>query len=257
MRVPDHRSVSHKFIALLSAALVALAGTALATPTDFEEDFAGPTLDPVWVKSYEDGHLGILAGAHYMTAMQGGGFNPKLQRFDTGSPDPIMGYTHEISVIVDTFGLTGGGGTQSDFKWKSFGADGFTEIVLNSFGDMRLFHSDGVSGGNIQPNVNIGIADGDVLGLRTVYDAGTDSLNVTYSINGGAQNPFYSGSGINGTVGNTVGNFVEVEVFKWGAAAEVPVLGLDQWNLTAIPEPGTIVMFGLGGLALMVLRRRG
>lgn len=103
-----------------------------------------------------------------MTALQGGSGNVKLQRFDTAGP--LNSYTHEITVTLGPFFLAGSGETQSDFKWKTFGPDGFMEIVLNSFGDMRLYHNDPDRGaGNIQPNTTIGMADGDVLNLTTVY----------------------------------------------------------------------------------------
>lgn len=252
------RSGNRRCIALLAAAMVALAGVAMATPAGFTEDFTGPTLDPAWVPgSYAAGHIGIVGGSYYMTAKQGGGFNPKLQRFDTGNAEALNSYTHEISVVLNPFGLTGGGGTQSDFKWKTFGPDGFMEIVLNSFGDMRLYHNDSDGGGgNIQPNTNIGIADGDVLGLTVDYNAGSDTLDVTYSLNGGAAMPFYSGGGVDGPVDDLISNFVEVEVFKWGEAIEEPYAAIDEWNLEVIPEPSMIALFGIGGLALMVSRRR-
>ncbi len=49
--------------------------------TGFVEDFTGPTLDPAWVQAgYGAGHLGISGGSYEMTAIQGGGGNPKLQR---------------------------------------------------------------------------------------------------------------------------------------------------------------------------------
>ncbi len=159
-------------------------------------------------------------------------------------------------MTLDPFFLTGSGGTQSDFKWKSFGPNGFMEFVLNSFGNMRLFHNDGVSGGNIQPNTNLGIVEGDVLRLKTVYDSGTDTINVTYSLNGGGDAPFYSGGGINGPIGDTIGNFVEVELFKWGSVQNVPVIAIDSWNLNVIPEPASAVLLGIASLSLLGYRRR-
>ena len=58
------------------------------------------------------------------------------------------------------------------------------------------------------------------------------------------------------TTGDTIGNFVEVEVFKWGAVADVPFVGINEWNLTVIPEPGTLALFGLGSLLFIARRRR-
>ena len=231
------------------------ASVSLAQAQGFTEDFNAEPLDPAWVAS-NPGHLGIIGGSYYLGApAQGGGNNPKLQRFDTAGSWNLQ-YTHSIDVVLQPFAESGGGGTQSDFKWKAFGPDGFTEIVLNSFGDMRLFHADGISGGNIQPNTNIGYTDGDLLNLTTAYDLGTDTINVTYSLNGGGAIPFYSGGGINGTIGDTVGNFVEVENFKWGASEGLPFVAIDEWNLVVVPEPTTAALVGLGSLSLFFLRRR-
>mgnify|MGYP001183995938 CR=1 FL=1 len=243
----------------LASALVAasLFGSAQAAVT-FTEDFTGPTLDAAWTQSgYLAGHLGISSGSYEMTATRGGGGNPKLQQFLPGVSD--TSYTHEINVVLTPFFLTGSGGTQSDFKWKTFGPDGFMEIVLNSFGDMRLFHNDfDGGGGNIQPNTNIGISEVALLNLTTNYDIGTDTINVTYALNGGAPQLFYSGGGVDGPIGDTVSNFVEVELFKWGAVPDTPTIAIDGWNLSSaavIPEPSTSILLA-AFLGLAAVRRR-
>ena len=46
------------------------------------------------------------------------------------TPGTLSSYTHEVEVILDPHRLGGGAGTQADFKLKSFGVDGFMEIVL-------------------------------------------------------------------------------------------------------------------------------
>lgn len=240
------------------ACLVLSAGVSMATPVGFAEDWTGGFDTNVWtVANYPAGHLGIIGDTYYMTASQGGGFNPKLVNSNTGDAGALQSYSHNISVVLNPFAQTGGGGTQADFKWKTFGPDGFMEIVLNSFGDMRLYHNDSDGGaGNIQPNTNIGYVDGDVLDLVVGYDAGTDTLNVTYELNGGGAIPFYSGGGIDGPVDDLISNFTEVEVFKWGASVGEPFVGIDEWNLTVIPEPGTLALFGLGSLLFIARRRR-
>ena len=245
--------------ALALLAIVAMTCISQGVPVGFSDDFNDGVLDPAWTQgSYAAGHLGEFGGQYWMTAKQGGGFNPKLQRFGmggAGAPDP---YINEITVNFDTFFLTGSGGTQSDIKFKNFGSDGFMELVLNSFGDMRLYHNNSTAGvgGNIQPNTNIGIAEGDVLGLKTVYNPGTDTIDVTYSLNGGAAIPFYSGTGSAGSIGNVIGNFVEVEIFKWGAVPDEPFAGIDEWNLTVIPEPATLGLIGLSTVGIYFARRR-
>lgn len=241
----------------LASTLVAVSfvGSAQAA-VSFTEDFTGPTLNSSWNQAgYGAGHLGISDGSYEMTALQGGSGNPKLQQFLTGVSD--TSYTHEINVVMTPFFLTGSGGTQSDFKWKAFGPNGFTEMVLNSFGQMRLFHNDGTSGGNIQPNTTIGVSEGDLLNITTNYNTGTDTIDVTYALNGGAAQSFYSGGGVNGSIGDTVSNFVEIELFKWGAVADTPTIAIDEWNLssTVVPEPSTSILLA-GFLGLAAVRRR-
>ena len=116
-----------KTYAFLAASLLGSSQGAILT---FNDDFSGP-LDEAWrQESFEGGHLGITDGKYGLTANQGGGSNPKLTRSTTGDLD--SSYETSISVVFSQFGF-GGDNTQSDFKWKSFGKDGFMEIVLNSF----------------------------------------------------------------------------------------------------------------------------
>jgi hypothetical protein len=239
--------------AFLSAALLGSSQGAILT---FSDDFSGP-LNEAWrQESFEGGHLGISDGKYGLTANQGGQGNPKLTRSTTGDLD--SSYETSISVVFSQFGF-GGDNTQSDFKWKSFGKDGFMEIVLNSFGDMRLYHNDSDGGGgNIQPNTRITVANGDLLKLSNAYNATSDTIDLTYSVNGGDSMAFYSGGGIDGPIGDLASNFVQVEVFKWGASDFKPNIGIDEWSLKssggAVPEPSSIALFSLAGLFL--LRRR-
>ena len=244
---------------LIAASIVALAGSAMAIGV-FTEDFSAPAFPP-WVAAGDaGGHLGAIGGEYWMTSDWQLG--SKLQRFDTGG-SPLSSYTHSVDVALNPFFLTGGGGTKTDFKWKSFGPDGFMEVVVNSFGNVRLYHNDSDGGsGNVIVNFAItngvtgaGIADGDTLGLAVDYDMGTDTINATYSLNGAAPISFYSGGGIDGPVGDLITNFVEVEMFKWNDdPTDQGYVAIDQWDL--IPEPSMVALFGIGGLALMVSRRR-
>lgn len=209
-----------------------LTSTSLANVEHFTEEFPGPTLDPAWNQSgYLPGHIGISGGKYEMTATEsdGGGGAPKLARNLSGAAE--ASYCHEITVDLSPFL-----GTGTDFKWKCFGPDGSMEVVLNG-SNMRLWHND-LDGGadSIQPNVNIGITDGQVLYLKTVYDSGTDTVTVTYSIDGGAETPFYSGGGVDGPIGDVISNFVEVELFNGGMAEDTSTVRIDEWNLSPVAE---------------------
>ena len=237
---------------LLSALIISVGQAAII---GFNEDFSGPLDTGVWSQNGNaNGHTGIEDSSYVMTAQHDAG-GTKLQRFIDGT---AVSFRNEIEVDLETFRLDANPGTQSDFKWKMFGPDGFMEIVLNSFGAMRLYHNDSDGGGgNIQPNTNIGISEGDLLNLTTNYNTETDTIEVTYALNGGAAQSFYSGSGIDGSIGDIITNFVEVELFKWGTVPDTPTIAIDGWNLssTAIPEPSTSILLA-GFLGLAAMRRR-
>jgi hypothetical protein len=82
-------------------------------------------------------------------------------------------------------------------------------------------------------------------------------MAITYSVNGGADQSLYSGTGNGGTgFGDIITNFAEVEVFEFGAGAPEPTINVQSWSLVAgaVPEPSTSVL--LAGLGLMAFRRR-
>ena len=225
----------------ISPALLLLA-TFTATPIAqaqiefFTEDFAGPLDTNIWSQNGNAlGHTGITDGSYFITAKHAQG-GTKLVRFING----VSGsFRNEIEVDLKPFRLDANPGTQSDFKWKMFGADGFMEIVLNSFGDMRLFHNDtDGGGGNIQPNTNIEIADSNRLKLVFGYDISTDKIEVTYALDDGEPVSFYSGGGIDGPIGDIITSFIEVEAFKWGNdEATEPIMGIGLWNLVDLVDP--------------------
>ena len=228
-----------------------------ATPLTFDEDFSGPTLDAAWnVIGDAANHLGFSGGAYSITHANGTGA-PKLNR---STPGTNSTFSHEIEVVLDPFRLSANPGTGADFKWKMFGADGFMEVVLNSFGNARLFHNNTVAavGGNLAVNVPVaGLVDGALLNLTANYDQGTDEIDVTYSINGGTPGTIYSGAGSGGSIGDVITNFVEAELFQFNAnAADDPVAALDNWSLSAIPEPASVALFGIASLGLIGYRRR-
>ena len=240
-------------IALLSAAAFVLVGISTEAPASyFSEDFTGP-LDPAWLQQGEAGsHIGIIGGEYIMTDGFGAP-GTTLRRETDGATGG--GFIHTIAVTIDPHLLGGPPGAGSDWKWKMFGPDGFMEFVFNGFGDARVFHNDFSGGaGNIQPNTNIGFVDGDLLNLTAAYTAGSDTIDITYSLNGGAAQPFYSGGGIDGPIGDIISDNVQMEIFKFNNTnADKTFASVDSWALQ-IPEPSAVALFGLG--ALLIARRR-
>ena len=197
----------------------------------FNEDFSDSIDQSLWRQQGEfDSHQGVSGGSYVFTD-QYGVPGTKLTRSTGG----FLGdsYRHEVEVVLDPFRLDANPGTGADFKMKMFGPDGFIEIVLNSYGNMRLFHNDfSGGGGNLQPQTNIGIADGDVLKLIIDYNFDADEIAATYSLNGGEEVSFYSGGGIDDRIGDVVTNFVELELFKFNDSnATAPLAAVNMWNV--------------------------
>ena len=228
---------------LLSASIISAGQAAII---GFDEDFTGAALDPAWNQGGNGGTFDATNDLYSITNANGGG-GTKLSRNEAGT---LGDYTHIV-----TLGLNSFMGTGADIKWKTFGADGFTEIVFNSFGNVRQFHT----GGNLYTNVPITVADGDTLSFKQVYTLSTNTMDVSYSVNGGADQSLYSGTG-NGASGfqNVITNFAEVEVFEFGAGDPVPTIEIQEWSLSptvSIPEPSTSLLLACC-FALTAIRRR-
>jgi hypothetical protein len=229
---------------LLSASIISASQAAII---GFNEDFTGATLDPAWndAAGVPGGALNAANDSYTITNTNGGG-GTQLRRNEDGT---LGDYTHMV-----TLGLNSFMGTGADVKLKTFGADGFTEIVFNSFGNVRQFHN-----GNLYTNVPITVGDGDTLSFKQVYTLSNNTMDVSYSVNGGADQSLYSGTG-NGASGfqDVITNFVAVEVFEFGAGDPVPTIEIQEWSLSptvAIPEPSTSLLLA-GCFALTAIRRR-
>lgn len=223
--------VTHPALALALAATIAFNQNANGEIFGFDEDFSTPLDEFVWRQQGEfDSHQGVSDGAYIFTD-QYGAPGTKLNRSTGGFL--ADNYRHEVEVLLNPFRLDANPGTGADFKMKMFGPDGFIEIVLNSFGNMRLFHNDfSGGGGNLQPQTDIGIADGEILKLVIDYDFDSDEIAATYSLDGGEAVPFYSGGGIDGRIGDVVTNFVELELFKFNDTnTTAPVAAVDMWKV--------------------------
>jgi hypothetical protein len=236
----------HEVFAIISAlraarlVLVLFATTGWACvahsqPTGFVEEFDGPTLDPVWNQNGDpDGHPTTIAGTYDITDAHGSP-GTTLNRSTGGT---VSSFTHEVEFVLDPHLLTGSGGTRSDIKFRSVGPDGNLSVVFNSFGHLRVDHADFNTGssdhiaGASPDNITIGYSDGDALNLKVDYDDATDTIDVTYALNGGSDVSVYSGSGIDGAFGDVITTSVEFLVFKFGdAVPDQTLASIDSWSL--------------------------
>ena len=218
----------------------------------FSEDFTATTLNTAW---NESGPGGSFDAAKYLLSL-----TYQRESFTEAA-------THEGGTI-GSFHLHHNGQLcyfliQASAQTLNGNSSGLTDSRRSSStasGDMRMFHNvltevPGIS----NQNTNIGLTGaGDLLELTLQYDDVADQLEVTYSLNGGGSTPFYSGGGIDGRVGDLVTNFTQVEVFEFGGGAPVPVVQVQEWNLTpvdSIPEPSSSLLLD-GCLGLFAIRRR-
>lgn len=237
---------------LLAASLVTVTQAQVG---EFSDDFTGATLDSAWSLT---GNATFDAANDWvqLTSIKTGGSttSSKLIRSVGGS---LSDYTAEITVDLAT--LTG---SKSDFKWKTFGANGFTEIVVTNNSNIRMFHNDQSSNdpefaGNVF-NTGVAFSDSDVLTLTREYVLATDTLTVSYTI-GGSAFQLYSGNGIQGSFGDVITNNSEAELFQFGdEVTPTPVVNVLSWSVTAaVPEPGTYALLaGCFALASVMIRRR-
>lgn len=236
MPVCDIGSLLHASRPFLPVIALALwSSMASGQPTEFLEEFDGPSLDAAWSQLGDPaGHPASIAGSYEITDAHGSP-GTAINRPTGGT---VSSFTHEVELVFDAHLLGGSGGTLSDIKFRSIGADGILDVVYNSFGHLRVNHTDFNTGngdhivGGSPDNIEIGYADGDLLKLMVEYNNGTDTIDVSYAINDEAPTSVYSGSGIDGQFGDVITSSVELLVFKFGdAVPDQTMVAIDSWSL--------------------------
>lgn len=239
---------------LACAVLAAIVlSTAQAQLAEFSDDFTTASLDAGWnlsnLATFDDTANSISLTSERVSSST---TNGKVTRNIGGTLDS---YTNSVTINLTSFTSS-----NADFKWKTFGVDGFTELVLNSFGDARLYHNDYSGGaGNLFSNVNIGGATGSVMTLRQTYDQASDNITMSVILDG-VESTFFTGGGIDGNIGDVITTRVEAEAYQFGNdVTPRPVYDINSWSLSvvAVPEPSTYALLaGCLALASVMIRRR-
>ena len=236
--------------------------SAQAQIVGFSENFDGPTLDPaISTLGDPDNHVGFDGMGQYCLANTAGDGATDLNRSVGGTNgDFTASATFEPTVFL---------GTNSDIGFRFFGADGFVEVVWNSFNNVRVFHNDfstagaagagnlDLGGGATQIPIT-GFMDGDSVEFDLTYLAGTQNISVNYTLNGGASQSIFSGTGFGDGFGDFVTNFTGVRLNQFNANGEgLPIAKVDSFSVQplAVPEPGSLAMMS-SVLLLMGFRRR-
>ena len=238
---------------LACAVLAALVlSTAQAQLAEFSDDFTGASLDAGWnlnsLATFDD-----TANSITVTSLRDSGSTAdgKVTRNIGGTLDS---YTNQVTINLTSFTSAG-----ADFKWSTFGADGFTQLVLNTFGNARFYHNDFSGGaGNLFSNVNIGGATGSVMTLTQTYDQVSDNITLSVILDG-AESTFFTGGGVDGNIGDVITTRVEAQVYEFGEGAPTPAFDINSWSLSAVavPEPSTYALLaGCFALASVMIRRR-
>lgn len=133
--------------------------------------------------------------------------------------------------------------TNSDFKVRFFGLDGFVEIVANSFYDIRVYHGNNVTGvsKDIAPNRKIDPTFGDnqLLKMLIAYDGVADTIEIKYGTDLAGFKILYSGKGSGGSFGDFYSNFRDVLMFKWGGGGNATAF-IDYWAMEGYVDKSAV-----------------
>ena len=125
--------------------------------------------------------------------------------------------------------------SKCDVKLTSGGDGGFIQVVINSWGNTRVYHANSeVSGvnGDVVSNVNLGAVDGDEVTIELIYLASDQAFGVTGSVNGGTPVVIYGGVGNGGFTPDPISNYVEFVTENYGGnPADIPQITLNSVSL--------------------------
>lgn len=180
---------------------------------------------------------------NYLLLLNGGAYN------NLGFSDAVLGGNNPLSISFDLYsGLSG-----SD--WMSF--------QIGSVAGVTTGPNQTDFGFLVRPNMSgLQVFNG----TTAVVDVGagivTDSLwTLTFTGAGGIGSPFDGSTevtaynGVNLIYQGTLSTAFDSTSDVFGFQSLGVVGGIDNLNVAAVPEPGTMALAGLGGLSLLLLRR--
>jgi hypothetical protein len=248
--IADSNYITTPALAVLGLLICAGVTRAQITGT-FTENFSGSTLAPNWTLSSPS--PGALNGSgQFVMSAPPGGTQTTIQDNTGGTAGSFVS---DLNVWFNP--MTSAPATETDFNWRFFGPNGFVEVVFNNFSELRVYSS--AAGGNVGdiPNLtsSASYADGATLNLTMSYNQPSDTFQVLYGLNGGAQSVLGSYTG----AGNFYTSWTDCRMDKWGNTNPNQAYGyLDSWDLQVapVPEPTTLAFAGLAGLASLIALRR-
>lgn len=165
---------------------------AMNASADFNEDFSGATLDPLWGVAGE-GHTGIQEGNYRFTDAAD---NNGTELYRSIQMPPSGSFSTAISATFDTFTSPN---TKTAFSWILNGHNGNLSLMYNSFDKLELRHNDFDNKNEGLATIpNLGLSDGQTVTFSITYDQKMNSITVSLTDGKGETKEIYSGQGVTG-----------------------------------------------------------
>ncbi len=164
----------------------------------------------------------------------------------------------DFEITFDINGLPGGSGSNNSFDYPLYFS--FNDAGNNSFRLQTLGSGD--ASGNVTFASDNGGGFGSAQQLSSVLDGNWHEISIVGTASGNKTQfeVFLDGASkfTKTTVDDTIGS--SLDVFSFGATAIADNRnfdgGIDQFTVTGVPEPSSAALLGLGGFALILLRRK-
>ena len=237
-----------------------------AAVLDFSDDFSGGALDSAWDTDNKLGGSYDAENSQYTLTSDNGVNNSTLRRV-TG--DENSSYVHSVTIKLENFI-----GSDSDFNFSSLGYDSHVTLVMNSFGNIRIQHTDVTTEdgygwyGTTISNQGYDFENGQEVTFNQAYDLDANTLTYSYAINGGDEEILYTGNGgqrgeryydptANDGAGGVVSSEVDFEdrrfgdtitgvswqnpkygssvhLNQWGGSPDAAIVHVTDWSLTTV-----------------------